>query len=390
MKISRVKIYQLQWHQLAPIWHPVIVQIMTDAGISGYGEAGIAYGIGSLGTVGVLRELGARIIGRDPLAIKQIWQDIYDHTFWAKSGGSIFYSAVSALDIALWDLKGRFLRQPLYRLLGGKIHEQLPAYASHLEYGWGPFSRCVTSPTDFARLADRAVKQGYRAIKLDPLTQDRKKGPLSYQGLLTDGQLDDCYARVAAIRNVVGDGIRIILDCHADLQAPAAIQLAQKLAPLGIYYFEEPCPSLDPADYQTIASQTKIPLAAGEHLTIAKTYAPFVRHRLIQVAQPDLGTCGGITGALAIAKMTQAAGINLQLHVCGGPLATAAALQFEAACKNFLIHEEHEINLKAANWQSGRYHYQPVKGVFTIPDRPGIGQELSKEALAAAKVTVVE
>lgn len=390
MKISRVKIYQLRWPQLTPIWHPVVVQVSTDTGISGYGEAGIAYGVGSLGTVGVLQELGARIIGRDPLAIKQIWQDFYEHTFWAKSGGSIFYSAVSALDIALWDLKGRFLHQPLYQLLGGKIHGQLPAYASHLEYGWGPFSRCLTSPRDFARLAKRAVNQGFRAVKLDPLPQERGHRLLSSRGLLTAGQLHDCYERVAAVRNAVGDGVQIIIDCHADLRVGSAVQLARKLAPLGIYYFEEPCPSLDPADYQAIANQTPIPLAAGEHLTIAKTYAPFIRHRLIQVAQPDLGTCGGITGALAIAAMTQAADINLQLHVCGGPLATAAALQFEAACGNFLIHEEHEINLKTANWQSGRYRYQPVKGAFTVPDRPGIGQELSRKALAAAETTVVE
>lgn len=387
MKISEIKIYQLRWPQLTPIWHPVAVRVSTDTGISGYGEAGIAYGAGSLGTVGVLQELGARIIGRDPLAIKQIWQDFYDHTFWAKSGGSIFYSAVSALDIALWDIKGRFLQQPLYQLLGGKIHEQLPAYASHLEYGWGPFSRCVTVPHDFARLAKRAVSQGFRAVKLDPLPQ-KHGGRL--RGLLTNCQLHDCYERVAAVRNAVGDGVQIIIDCHADLRVDSAIQLARKLAPLGIYYFEEPCPSLDPADYQAIASQTSIPLAAGEHLTIAKTYAPFIRHHLIQVAQPDLGTCGGITGALAIAAMTQAADINLQLHVCGGPLATAAALQFEAACGNFLIHEEHEINLKAANWQSGCYHYRPVNGAFAVPDRPGIGQELSREALAAAKATVVK
>ncbi|MGN1279313.1 MAG: mandelate racemase/muconate lactonizing enzyme family protein [Limosilactobacillus sp.] len=388
MRISRVTIFQLNWGQLAPIWHPVVVTVQAENGQCGWGEAGVAYGTGATGAVGIIKELAPRIIGRNVWDSNAIWTDFYEHTFWAKNPGSIMYAAISALDTAIWDLKARLIHQPLYQLLGGKVRDQLPAYASHIEYGWGPFSRYVTAPRDFARLAQRAVDQGYFAIKVDPITQERGQSLVNNRRLLSPAQLDCYYQRVAAIRHAVGPGVRIIIDCHANLTRWSAQQLVRRLAPLGIDYYEELLPTIDPTQTVQLARATGASLAVGEHLAGPQSYLPLIKD--VSMVQPDLGNCGGITAAVKIAALAAANGTGMQLHVCGSPIATAAALQFEAACNSFVIHEEHEINLKAANYQSGKYHYQPVDGHYRVPDRPGIGQELSPLAIKQARATVIK
>lgn len=388
MPIKQVTIFQLNWGQLAPIWHPVVVKVETTTGQAGWGEAGLAYGTGATGVAATIKELAPRIIGQDPWNTNAIWQDFYEHTFWAKNPGTSIYSAISALDTALWDLKARCINQPLYQLLGGCLHQKLPAYASHIEYGWGPFSRYVTTPHDFARLAKRAVDAGYLAIKVDPVTQERGHSMIPSRHLLSPAQLDCYYQRVAAIRHAVGPHVRIIIDCHANLTRRSAQQLIQRLTPLGIDYYEELLPTIDPAQTIQLARVTGADLAVGEHLAGPQTYLSLIRD--VAVVQPDLGTCGGITAAVKIASLASANGVALQLHVCGSPIATAAALQFEAACNNFLIHEEHEINLKAANYESGRYRYQPRDGQYLVPSRPGIGQELSALAIKHAHATIVK
>lgn len=389
MKINEVAIFQLRWPELASAWHPVVVRLTTDNGLTSFGEAGVAYGIGSTGTVAVLKELAHRLIGRDPTNINLIWQDFYQHSFWAKSGGVIFYSAMSAIDIALWDLKGKALNQPVYQLLGGRIHDRLSAYASHIEYGWGRFSRYLTAPHSFSRLAKRVADQGYLGIKIDPLMFEKGQLFIPFRGLLTSRQLQEAYDRVAAIRAAAGNQMRLIIDCHAKLKPASAIALAHKLAPLNISYLEEPVSPQDLLGFKTVANKAGLPLATGERLTNALSFAPLVDSGSIQILQPDLGNCGGFTSAIKIEGLAAAHELSIQLHVCGGPIATAAALQFEAASSAFLIHEEHEVNLKPDNIASGRYHYVPHNGYYKVSQRPGIGQELSQQAIRDARVTII-
>ena len=390
MKIQQIKILQLNWGQLSPIWHPLVIEIETDQKIVGYGEAGVAYGAGVSAVAHLIQELGQRIIGKNPLLINQIWQDFYEHTFWAKGGGTLFYSAISAIDIALWDIKGKTANMPIYQLLGGKITSHIHSYASHIEYGWGPFSRYVKTPHDFYRIAKRAVDDGYQTIKLDPIDQETDNTTLSSRGLLTQEQLNRAYERTAAVRQALGPNKQLILDCHANLRVESAIQLAHRLLPLKIYYFEEPVPTIDPHDYDTIADQTSIPLAVGEHLTIAKSFAPYIRQRNIGIVQPDLGTCGGFTMALQINSLALVNDINLQLHVCGSPIATAAALQFEAAMPNFLIHENHEITLKQAYRETLIKPLIAKNGVYEVSTNAGLGVELSDKARHNSEVIIVK
>ncbi|MCD7083949.1 mandelate racemase/muconate lactonizing enzyme family protein [Limosilactobacillus fastidiosus] len=316
-----------------------------------------------------------------------MWHSFYQNSFWAKGGGVIFYSAMSAIDIALWDIKGKVADQPIAKLLTSHPRERLSCYASHIEYGWGPFSRFVTHPRDLARLANKAIKQGYRAIKVDPILT--RSAHFSDELSLNEEQVKDCTNRVAAIRCSIGGKAKLIIDTHANLTPHAAIQLAQHLSPYNIAYFEEPISPLDITGFKIIHKNTRIPLATGERLTINHSYQPFLRDKSIAILQLDLGNCGGITAALKIEALAKQQHCLLQLHVCGSPIATAAALQFESASQCFLIHEEHEINLKPDNYLSAKYHYQPYRGYYTLPSHPGIGQELSKLALANATITTI-
>lgn len=390
MQIQRVEIYQLHWAQLKKYWHPVAVRLITDTGVSGFGEAGIAYGHGQTAAVAALKDLGQMLIHQDPLQIEHHWQRFYQHTFWAKSGGAIFYSAISALDCALWDLKGKALGVPVYELLGGQTNAKLRAYASQLQYGWEAQSRLVKTPAEFAQVAKTAVEEGYTAFKLDPLQFEEEQRFVANRYLLSQHQLQAAVERVAAVRETIGPNADLIVECHGKLEPQAAIQFAQRLAPLNIYYYEEPFSSLEQQEFATVAQHTAIPLATGERLTTRWQFKPFLEHQSVGIVQPDLGVCGGISEAVKIAHLASAYGVGVQFHTCGGPIATAATLQVEAAINNFVIHEEHEINLKPDNYQSGRFHYHPVDGYYHVPDRPGIGQALSEQAMEKAKLTVVE
>lgn len=390
MQIKRVEVYQVKWPALQKYWHPVVVRIITNSGLSGWGEAGVAYGHGEIATAHAIIDLGKMLINEDPSQIEYHWQRLYQHTFWGKSGGAILYAAISALDTALWDLKGKSLGVPVYELLGGKSHEHLRAYASQLQYGWGDRSQLIKTPAGFREVAKKAYAQGYRAFKVDPLQFEEEERFISNRYLLTQPQLQATYDRLAAVREAVGPECELILESHSKLEPASARQLGQMVAPLNIYYYEEPFSPLEVDEFKLLADQLPFPLATGERLTTRWQYKSLLENHSIGVVQPDVGVCGGISEAVKIANLASTYGIGVQFHTCGGPIATAATLQVEAAISNFLIHEEHEINLKPDNYHSGKFHYQPADGYYQVSNRPGIGQELSEKAMESAEMLVVE
>ena len=391
MKIISVDIFQLQWFGLMPAWHPVVIRINTDAGISGFGEAGLAYGSGGLGAVGSLKDLAHRVIGQDPLRNEAIWNELYQDTFWGKGGGVVFYSAVSAIDTALWDIKGKYFHTPVYQLLGGQTRNRIRAYASQIQFGWGKHVEFLATPKDYAQAAEKAVQEGYTALKVDPfMMQADGTFGVHDQQLLTQAQIQMYYDRIAAVRQAVGENVDIILECHARLNVDSAIKFAAKVEPLSIYYMEEPNSPMNPQLTKEIRNNVSIPLASGERLVTRYGFKPFLDERSLSVIQPDVGICGGITEAKKISDLAAIDDVSIQFHVCGSPIATAAALQLEAVSPNALIHEYHEISLKQPNIDSGKYHVEPKNGWFTIPDRPGIGQELSTQAMKEAITETIQ
>lgn len=373
-------------------WNPICVRINTDEGISGFGEAGVAYTTGARAAYGMIQDFAKYIIGMDPMRIEKIWDKLHRDTFWGMGGGTIISSAMSAIDIALWDIKGKALGVPVYELLGGKTNDKLRAYASQIQFDWGTEENAMITPEDYARAARKAMDDGYTAVKVDPVGFDLKGEWMSWSnyGLLEYDQLKVAVDRVAAIREEGGPGLDIIIELHSLTDTNTAIQLGRELEKYRIFYYEEPTQPLNASLFKEINNKVNIPMATGERSYTRWGYRQFFEDRSLSIIQPDLCNTGGITEGKKICDMAHVYDMGVQIHICGGPISTAAALQLEAVIPNFVIHEHHQSALLKENIALGKYDYQPVNGYFEVPDKPGIGQELSDEAIAKAEVVTIK
>lgn len=376
-------------------WSPIVLRLNTDTGISGFGEAGLAYGKGWRGGLGMLQDFCHVIIGENPLNIEKIWHQLQTTTYWGLAGGVAVNAAISAIDIALWDIKGKYYQTPIYQLLGGKTNDHLRTYASQLQYNWGAHieKERLLTPEDYAEVTRKVMNEGYDALKFDPIifsNQADGGGNWHTTGPLTTQVMQTTYDRVKAMRDAGGDDLDIIIDMHANTDTTAAIQIGQLLEPLRIWYYEEPVSPLNPDNTLEVAQHVNIPIAAGERVFTRWGFRELFEKRAIKVVQPDLCLCGGISEAKKICDMAEIYDINAQIHVCGSPIATAAALQTEAAISNFVIHEQYQRALNENDRRTCIHDYQPENGGFKVPDHPGLGQELTPETIAKSQLFTVD
>lgn len=394
MKITSVDIMKLNGESsvAGTNWFPTCVRINTDEGIVGYGEAGVCYTSGSDAAVGMIKDYAKLIIGMDPLRSEAIWNKLHRETFWGMGGGTIVFSAMSAIDIALWDIKGKALNVPVYQLLGGKTNNKLRAYASQIQFDWGPKGKPMVTPEDYANATLKAKADGYNCVKVDPVGFNLKGNWMEWSnyGLLEYDQMKVAIDRVAAIRDAAGPEMDIIIELHSLTDTNTAIQLGRELEQFRCFYYEEPTQPLNPSLFKEISNKVNIPVATGERVYTRWGYRPFYEDRSIGIIQPDLCNTGGITEGKKICDMAHVYDIGVQLHICGGPISTAAALQLEAVIPNFVIHEHHQCSLIKHNIELCKYDYQPKDGYFEVPDLPGIGQEINDSAIknAADFVTI--
>jgi L-alanine-DL-glutamate epimerase-like enolase superfamily enzyme len=373
-------------------WNPVFCRINTDEGISGFGEAGVAYTCGTEAAFGMIKDFAELIIGMDPMNIEAIWYKLQRTTFWGMGGGTIIFSGISAIDIALWDIKGKKLGVPVYQLLGGKTNTKLRAYASQIQFDWGKECRPLSKPADYAEAAKKAMAEGYTCVKVDPVGFDEEGVWMSWSnyGLLENKQLKVAVDRIAAIREACGPDLDIIIELHSLTDTNTAIQLGRELEKYRCFYYEEPTQPLNSDLFKEISNNVKIPMASGERIYTRWGYRPFFEDRSLAIIQPDLCNTGGITEGKKICDMAHTYDIGVQLHICGGPITIAAALQLEAVIPNFVIHEHHQSALMDENIKLCKYDYQPVNGYYEVPELPGIGNELTDEAIANAEVYTVK
>ena len=210
------------------------------------------------------------------------------------------------------------------------------------------------------------------------------------RGLLGYKQLETASQRVAAIREAGGPEMDIIIEVHSLTDADTAVQLGNELEKYRCFYYEEPTQPLNASLFKLIAQKVNIPLASGERIYSRWGYRPFYEDRSLSVIQPDLCNTGGITEGKKICDMAHVYDIGVQVHICGGPISTAAALQLEAVIPNFVIHEHHQAALIQDNIDTCLYDYQPVNGYFEVPELPGIGQELTEETMKACLVATIK
>lgn len=401
MKITSVEIFDCNVREKDPAlsyFNPIMIRINTDEGISGVGEAGLAYGSGSNAAIGILKDLAPRIIGKNPMNIESIWEDFYRGTFWGMGGGPVLYAGMSAIDIALWDIKGKKYGAPIYELIGGKTNENLRTYASQIQFGWGAEQTALFDPKDYAEAALKAVAEGYDCLKVDPIqfygeTKDDNalsKPKQSYYGLLRTEDIDRAYDRLKAIRDAVGKDVDIILEIHSLLGANSAIQLARAVEDLNIYYYEEPTNPMNTDAFAKVSNNVNMPVATGERSYTRWGYRDLLEKQAVAVIQPDVCLVGGITEAKKICDYANIYHATVQVHVCGGPISTAAALHIETAIPNFIIHEHHTLALKKDIIDLCEYNYQPDNGFFKVPELPGLGQALNDDVVHEYLVATIK
>ncbi len=398
MKITSIDVMQVPSGNAGSsrgAWSPVICRINTDEGIYGFGEAGLAYGKGWRAGFGMIQDFAEVIIGMDPMKIELIWETIFRKTFWGMGGGTVVNAAISAIDIALWDIKGKALNVPVYQLLGGKTNEKLRTYASQLQFNWGAKidKQVLITPEEYAEVTKKAIADGYNSIKVDPIIfsdQLDGKGPWKITGPLENRVIKTVYNRVAAMREAGGDDLDIIIEMHSNTDTTAAIQIGKALEDLRIFYYEEPCHPLNIQNIIEVKNNVNIPIASGERIYTRWGYREFLEQRVLHVIQPDLCLCGGLTEAKKICDMAHTYDCAVQIHVCGSPISKAAALQIEAVIPNFIIHEHHQRALNLESRETCIYDYQPNNGIYEIPNLPGIGQELSPETIKKCNIVTIK
>lgn len=391
MKITQVEIFDIHCPERPP-WNPIFVRITTDEGITGVGEAGLAYDWGHSAAAAMIKEIAeAVLIGHDPFKTEFLWSRMLRESFWGLGGGPVLYAAMSAIDTACWDIKGKALGVPVYQLLGGKTNDNLRTYASQLQFDWDVECRKLIAPEEYAAAARKALNEGYDAVKVDPIVYDAD-GTSSFDRtkLFTPKQMKLFGDRLRAIRAEVGDEVDIIFEAHSLMGCASAIQMGEVIEEVNCMMFEEPVNYLNSAVHQKVAASLRVPIAGGERLYHRWDVRPYFEDQSIDVLQPDVGLCGGFTEAKKVCDYADTYDIRVQAHVCGGPVATAAALQLEAAIPNFLIHEHHCYATKAWNRELCIEDYQPINGTFNVPDLPGLGIELNDEVCRRSPHVIVK
>jgi galactonate dehydratase len=359
MKIAEIK--PLICHAYRTNW--VFVKVTTDSGLCGYGEATLEYREQTVATA--IRELDRTLRGRDPFAIEAIWHESYRDTYFR--GGPVNMSALSGVEMALWDIKGKALGVPVYELLGGRVRDRVPCYAN----GWFAPAR---KPEEFADKARAATALGFTGLKWDPFGKNYRT--------IDKPSLKQALACIEAVVDAVGDQIEILVEAHGRFDVATAVRIGRALEAYDIGWYEEPVPPDNLDALAEVKRRVRVPVAAGERIYSRWDYQRFFALDCADVAQPDPSHVGGIGETRKIAAQAEARHKALCPHNPSGPVANAAALQLAACTPNFQWLETMAIDVP---WRHDICDEQIVMdaGHMGIPDRPGLGVELNEEAMEA-------
>lgn len=355
-----MKIKSYSSYIVPPRW--LFLKIETDEGITGWGEPIVE---GKAATVkAAVDELMEYMIGKDPMNIEDHWNALYRGGFYR--GGPILMSAISGIDQALWDIKGKFFNAPIYQLLGGKARETMRMYC------WIAGDR----PADTGNAAKQAVANGFTAIKMNATEE--------LQYIDSFEKIDQVLKRVAAIREAVGMGLGIGIDFHGRLHKPMAKVMAKELEQFHPMFIEEPVLPENNEALRDIAAITSIPIATGERMFSRWHFKTLLTDGYVDIIQPDLSHAGGITECKKIISMAEAFDVAAAPHCPLGPIALAACLQVDATCHNVFIQEQslgihynQGSDLLDYLTDKSVFHYE--KGFVNIPSAPGLGIEINED-----------
>lgn len=374
MKITQVEIYHVTFSEAGHRFHPIILRILTDEGITGVGELALAYGIGGSAGVGMLRDMAeAYLIGADPFRIEYTWDKLFRKTFWGQGGGPVVYGGISAIDIALWDIKGKAVGLPIYELLGGRCHDKLWCYCN----GW--YGNC-NAPEEYAAAAIPVVEAGYNAMKFDPFAV-RPDGVWDYSPrILSRERSDLAYERTKAIREAVGPDVELLIEVHGNLGTSSAIRMGKRLEELDCFFYEEPVDAMNVDSMKQVAENVDIPIAAGERIYTRYGFRRYIETHAVAILQPDIGLAGGISELKKIATHAETYNLHFQPHNYASPVNTAASLQIDACCPNFIIQEMFPtLPVGKFEMVDQAYEQKIVDSYVDPPSAPGLGIELNMD-----------
>ena len=359
MKVTDIRVFNVDCFRTN--W--VFVKVYTDEGIDGVGEATLEYKEKAL--EGAVHHIKEYLVGQNPLDIERHYHDIYRDAYWR--GGPVLMSALSAVEMALWDILGKKLGVPVYQLLGGKTRDEVRIYVN----GW--FAGAKT-PEEFGEKAKIAVQRGVTAMKWDPFGKNYMD--ISKQDLKT------AIRCVEAVREAAGDEVDLLIEGHGRFDVPNAIRIAQELEPYKPMFFEEPVPPDNLEALKAVRDKSPVAISAGERLYSRRDFKDLFEMRAADYIQPDVSHAGGIMELKKIAAMAETYYIPFAPHNPSGPVANAASLQLAACCPNFCILE---IMYSDVEWRKDvtNEHLEYANGMIKIPDGPGLGIEINEEACLA-------
>lgn len=360
MRITEVRplVLGTPWRNLT------FVVVETDDGTHGVGEVRMMNHTDAL--LGFLGSAVPRhVIGADPFEIEALVQRLWRRDY--ARAGEIAMSALAVIETACWDIIGKALDQPVYRLLGGAVRERIKAYAN----GWYTVER---TPAEFHDAARRVVARGYRALKLDPF------GAGWYE--LERPELVASLELVEAVRDAIGPDTELFIEMHGRFTPAQAIAVAKELERFDPGWIEEPVPPENAAALSRVARETTIPVATGERVHVRHEFREVIESGAADILQPDPSMCGGMAETRKIASWAEAYHLVMAPHNVGGPVSTAAALHLAAVMPNFKIQEH--FNDFADEFVKSAAPGNPgvVDGYFELPTGPGLGVTIDEDFIA--------
>ena len=365
MKITRIS--TLVVHARMRNW--VFVKVETDQpGLVGWGEATLEWKTRAV--VGAVEDLSQLLIGHDPRRVEHLWQIMLRQYFWR--GGIINTTAMSGIDQALWDIKGKELGRPVCELLGGPVRDTLRFY-DHLGGGRLEGMYRTSEPAEFADRIQESLARGFTAVKAMPIPV---AAPIE-----SAATLKHAARCVEALRRAAGDEVDLMLDLHARTTPAAAIQFGRLLVDYNLYWYEEPCWPEHVDGLVEVARALPFPIATGERLVLRSQFRELLEKRACAVVQPDVSHCGGISEARRIAALAETYSIAVACHNPQGPLSTAASLHVGFATPNYLIQEVVRADVP---WRNDVVT-EPIDmtgGVARAPTAPGLGIDVDEREAA--------
>ena len=358
MKLKHLKTYICDAYRTN--W--VFVKIETDSGHHGWGEATLEYREHTVAQA--IQELERGLAERDLNDIEAWWQDAYRDAYWR--GGPVLSSALSAVEMALWDIKGKALGVPVYQLLGGKVRSSVPCYANAWFAG-------AKEPAEFANKAAEAVAMGYKALKWDPFGSAFRA--------LSGSELRKSLDVVDAVCAAVGTSAGVIIEAHGRFELPTARKIARALEDYDILWLEEPLIPGNLENSARLRAETRTPLSLGERLYTRWDFREVFEKGCADFIQPDVSHAGGIWELRKIAAIAEMWQIGFCPHNPSGPVANASTLQLAACTPNFSYLETMATDV-AWRAEVASETCRLVDGEMTISDAPGLGVEINEEALA--------